>query len=360
LRILFGRFSVEPLQIDPMSKQVSYSEEIVPRTDYGHVVQVRALKVIVSIPFSGDERLFRYHPSRFMLDTPEAEIRENELRLGFRATNDRPDDLKNEIERQMGYIHQNLKEIEKEVSGYNGSLPEYVGKVVETRRNQLLSNRKFVESLGYPIRERVDSPRTFSPPEVRRKISPPAPPKPKGQFQPEPVLEEEHYSHILGVVRSMTHVLERNPRTFHRLSEEALRDHFLVQLNGHYEGQATGETFNASGQTDILIRVKDRNIFIAECLIWRGPAYLTEKIDQILNYLSWRDTKAAIIIFNKSKNFAKLLESINPTVQAHPNHKRTLGTEGNSTFKFRFVQSEDPSREMSLTVLAFNVPEPKE
>jgi hypothetical protein len=37
-----------------------------------------------------------------------------------------------------------------------------------------------------------------------------------------------------------------------------------VQLNRHFEGAATGETFNHRGKTDILIRVDGKNIFIAE------------------------------------------------------------------------------------------------
>ena len=50
----------------------------------------------------------------------------------------------------------------------------------------------------------------------------------------------------------MTHVMERSPSAFATADEETLRQHFLVQLNGHFEGQATGETFNAAGKTDIL------------------------------------------------------------------------------------------------------------
>ena len=45
------------------------------------------------------------------------------------------------------------------------------------------------------------------------------------------------------------------------MDEEALRSHFLVQLNGHYEGQATGETFNYEGKTDILIPVGEKKYF---------------------------------------------------------------------------------------------------
>jgi hypothetical protein len=52
----------------------------------------------------------------------------------------------------------------------------------------------------------------------------------------------------------MSFVIERNPKVFSNASEETVRDHYLVQLNGQYEGGATGETFNANGKTDILVR----------------------------------------------------------------------------------------------------------
>ena len=95
----------------------------------------------------------------------------------------------------------------------------------------------------------------------------------------------------------MALVIERSPASFASLDEEAIRTHFLLQLNGHYEGSATGETFNSSGKTDILIRVDNRNVFIAECKFWRGPKSFSEAIDQLLGYLSWRDSKGAFARF---------------------------------------------------------------
>jgi hypothetical protein len=135
-----------------------------------------------------------------------------------------------------------------------------------------------------------------------------------------------------------------------------LRSHFLVQLNGHYEGQATGETFNYEGKTDILIRVEGRNIFIAECKFWDGPKMLTATLDQILSYTSWRDTKVAVIIFNRRKNLSGVLDAIPKTVEAHPNFKKALGKSGETSFRYRFAHRDDPNREMFLTVLAFDVP----
>jgi hypothetical protein len=140
------------------------------------------------------------------------------------------------------------------------------------------------------------------------------------------------------------------------MDEEALRSHFLVQLNGHYEGQATGETFNYQGKTDILIRSEGRNIFVAECKFWGGPKKLTETIDQLLGYSCWRDTKVAVILFNRNKDFSKVLEAIPAAVKAHPNRKRDLGPISETNFRYVFAHRDDRNREMVLTVLAFDVP----
>jgi hypothetical protein len=75
--------------------------------------------------------------------------------------------------------------------------------------------------------------------------------------------------------------MERSPSAFTMIDEEDLRQHFLVQLNGHYKGQATGETFNYQGKTDILVRAGGKNIFVAECKYWRGEKSYADTIDQI-------------------------------------------------------------------------------
>ena len=96
--------------------------------------------------------------------------------------------------------------------------------------------------------------------------------------------------------------MEQSPEAFKKMGEEDIRTHFLVQLNGQYEGLATGETFNYEGKTDILIKYQGRNLFIAECKFWRGEEEFIKTIDQLLGYLSWRDVKTAIVIFNRNKN----------------------------------------------------------
>ena len=57
-----------------------------------------------------------------------------------------------------------------------------------------------------------------------------------------------------------------------------------------------------NGKTDILVREKDKNLFIGECKIWRDAERISEAVDQLLNYLTWRDTKAALVVFVKRKS----------------------------------------------------------
>ena len=132
---------------------------------------------------------------------------------------------------------------------------------------------------------------------------------------------------------------------------------FLVPLNSHYEGQATEETFNSNGKTDILIRSGDKNIFIAECKFWGGPVKLAETIDQLLGYLSWRDLKAAIIIFNRNRNFSKVLEAIPGVMRSHQNFQKDEGQQAPTQFRYAFHHKDDLAKVLHITVMAFDVPQ---
>ncbi len=167
---------------------------------------------------------------------------------------------------------------------------------------------------------------------------------------------EEEYEKILSTLFNMIMVMERNPETFRAIQEEALRDHFLMHLNGIYKGQATGETFNNKGKTDILLRVGGENIFIAECKFWKGSQVLKETFDQLLGYTTWRDAKLAMLIFNRNKNFTAVLQQIPQVIQEHPNFVRKVTIDAETQFRFIVHHPDDRDRELLLTVLAFDIP----
>lgn len=228
--------------------------------------------------------------------------------------------------------------------------------MISARKQRLLADAGLVAALGIPIRRRDDAPETFAPPEIRRRPKVARPQPSAGSFTPEPALPGEDYDYILKVIENMILVMERSPRAFAKMNEESLRDHILVQLNGHYEGQATGETFNYEGKTDILIRSEGKNVFIAECKFWKGAKTLLETIDQLLSYSSWRDTKTAVLIFNRNRDHTAVLKKIEETVPQHSSYKKDLGKKGESHFWYLFHQPGDANREMVVSILAYDVP----
>ena len=317
---------------------------------------VPGTEVILEVPFQGEAVFFKVRPSTFTTMLPVATIRDNTLSLSVFGTDLAPEETKSQLDQELHKIKEYLGWIANDVQPFNNELGALARQAMDSRRQKLLADQSLVASLGFALKRRDGVPTTYAAPEVRRKAIPALPQTSTVPFEPEPVLDMENYEHILKVVSSMVQVMERSPTAFRDMREEDIRNHFLVQLNGQYEGNATGETFNLSGKTDILIRVQNRNIFIAECKFWSGPKTLLEAIDQILNYTNWRDTKTAILLFNRNKDFSRILEAIPETVKSHPKCKRQREYASETGFRFTLGHRDDESRELLLTILAFDVP----
>jgi hypothetical protein len=310
---------------------------------------------VIAVPFEGDAEFFRIRPNRYGLNPPRAEIGKGELLLRYVRMDHDAAAIKRESEQTIKEIKDHLSWLQEAVAPYNRQLEELVRSDVRQRKDRLLKDANMAEAIGLPMKKREGAPLTYTVP-VKRRAPKIEEIKVEGAFKPEPVLAMAEYEEILRIMRNMAQVMERSPHEFAGMGEETLRSHFLVQLNGAYEGQATGETFNFEGKTDILIRVDGKNVFIGECKFWTGVKAFLETIDQLLSYLSWRDTKAAVVIFSRNAGFGAVLEKIAEAVPNHPNFKRNLGKLDESTFRYVFGQPGDANREITLTVLAFDVP----
>jgi hypothetical protein len=66
-----------------------------------------------------------------------------------------------------------------------------------------------------------------------------------------------------------------------------------------------------------LIRKDGKNVFIAECKFWKGEKAFGETLDQLLSYLSWRDTKTAVVLFNRNADFSAVLAKIAEIAPRH-------------------------------------------
>jgi hypothetical protein len=344
------------MSVDQQDSQRDVSDDPF-RMGYGRgPIHAIGTEVTLEVPFTGDPQMFSVSPSTSDSMPPSGKVKDNTLTFKCWSTTPNADQLKSEIDRWLSDVKRYLQWQHESFKGFNDVLGGTARAAIVRRREKLLANQNLVAGLGIPLKRRPGTTGTYTAPEVKRKILPKAPPSTTGPFKPEPILEEAEYQHILDIISGMVNVMERSPKAFHNIDEESLRTHFLVQLNGHYEGQATGETFNYQGKTDILIRSGDRNIFIAECKFWEGPAKLTATIDQVLGYLSWRDSKAAILLFNRNKELSKVLAAIPDVVRAHPSFQKEDGKRGETGFRYAMRHKDDAAKILHLTVMVFDVP----
>ncbi|MBV8035536.1 hypothetical protein [Roseateles sp.] len=366
VKYLSEKYRVEPLVLDRDGMTASEKEVKVdvsgdPRRAFfaSHDVgpfYAPGQRIEVSVPFKGDEDLFYAQSSTYTGSFPQAVVNRQSLVISFDTPHDVERDLKSALDETLREVEQHIGWVNGDVRGFNNSLAQHAQAAVDGRRQRLLNNQGKLAALGIPVKQSTGMPTTYAIPDVRKKVAPTLPPASSGPFKPEPVLEMALYEHALKVMGHMTLVMERSPSAFATMDEEALRQHFLMQLNAQFEGKATGETFNVSGKTDILLREGDRNVFIAECKFWKGPKKFVEAVDQLLGYTNWRDTKAAILVFNRGTEMSTVLTGVQAAMKDHANFKRQLGWPHESGFRYVFHQPNDVSREMIISVLIFQVP----
>lgn len=359
-----SEYRIEPINILDQLVSVDQTEAKID-VSYGRMryadnhfepIYTDGTRVTFYVPFEGDKSLFYCRASTSSFNPPRVVVSDKELQFIFNNLDHNADGLKASFEQEMKRLKEHLEWTNRDVIQFNSQLPPKIRQKIGQRREKILGARGMVASLGFPLKQRGNAPATYTAPVARKKI-PTLPPSTTAAFKPEIELEMAIYNQILGVMTNMVTVMERSPRAFRTMKEEDLRQHFLVQLNSQFEGQATGETFNYHGKTDILIRANDRNIFIAECKFWKSPKTYSETIDQLLGYLSWRDTKAAVLLFNRNKNFSDIVNAIPSLTQKHPNFKRELPKMNETSTRYIFSQKEDANRELYLTVMLFNIPE---
>ncbi len=206
---------------------------------------VRGVEVSAYVPFQGDGNLFACTPSTRNSNPPKGELAGQEIILRYQRLDHDAGAVKAAIDHDLGSIQQYLGWIAADVRPFNDALPGKVRATIEHRRESLLADRGMVAALGYKLRERSGAPKTYTVP-AKRKQPRLSHPSPGGvePFRPEPALGMEQYEDILRILSSMVTVIERSPGAFARMKEEDLRQQFLVQLNGQYEGLAGGELFN--------------------------------------------------------------------------------------------------------------------
>jgi len=359
LRIDLPSIQEDSIHIDYGERQIDVSRDpmrFVPDPSVPFYVQGTRITFIV--PFAGDGSFFDVQPQHFSysLRANDVALHKDGIHFNFASANLNAAAAKRDFESELQQIKTNLQSLRQYIDQHEPLFVQEVRNQVQQRKAKLLQDAQMVASLGYPIKRREGAPTTYAVPVSKRKADVRRPTAVSQPFSPEPTLSMDDYEGILNIVRNMVQVMERSPKVFENMGEEDLRTHFLVQLNGQFEGRATGETFNYQGKTDILIREEGKNVFIAECKFWDGEKAYSGTLDQLLSYLSWRDTKAAALIFNRNVNFSEVVQKIADITPEHTQYKRSIGKLDETSYRFVFGQPNDPAREVIVTVMAFDIP----
>ena len=313
-------------------------------------------RIDVDIPFIGEEWIFRYRTNPFSFVFPQAEVHRECLRVSISLPHDaNPEKFKEIYEPNLRRIKEYVEWSHNQVMGYNRNLPQLAQQAIMSRRQRLSKHADIASLLDISLATKPGAP-SITPVRLEMRRPPRLSVPPRTGLVPEPGITDETYEHILHFIRHQGRTFERTPATYAVHGEEGLRNIILAHLNGHFEGDAVGEAFRGRGKTDISIEQDNRAAFIGECKLWSGPAGLTTALDQLLGYLTWRDSKASLILFNsKNRNFSKILEALPDAMRDHSLFVRDLPCDEAGEWRVQMCSEEDEGRRVIVHVFVFNL-----
>jgi hypothetical protein len=312
------------------------------------------------IPCSGNISLLHYGPASAIILSGggQFEIRTNVLLAEFINFYNNPEEIKRNYDNKVESFKKNYNILIKDISTFNNTLNAEIRSYFNQRKEKILSKNSLLSKLGVSLRKKDNVASTFSVPnpQLKEKIIIKPTVNEKG-FKPEPTLDNDNYRKILKLINDVGKNFERMPSIYKDKGEEDLRDFILMTLDPNFEfGSASGETFNKTGKTDIQLRFDSSVIFIAECKFWGGEKKYLATIDQLLTYLTWRDTKAAVVVFVKQKDFTAILEKVQSETSNHSNYLGFVDKSDENWFNFRFHINGDRNREVKMAVQLYHLP----
>lgn len=316
---------------------------------------------VIKIPYNGSNIVLRLQPSqRAVISYPiyidhDREFSNKIIYIHLRILGKNKSEFDQELSNAVNAINANLDNINNEVESWNNNLKEYIKTHFYNIKKEYLSENEFFESLNIKVDDKSDV--LFNPEVIKKKvIELPRLGNKAKKFTTSPTLNEDVYKDIITNINSVGKSMERKPSIYQGKDEESLRDFILMFLENRYESTtATGETFNKMGKTDILLKYTDgNNLFVAECKFWHGEKKFNEAIEQLFGYLTWRDSKAALVVFVNNKDFSSVIETIKKTTSENPLYKSITGIKEETSFSCVFRFPDDSKKEIMLEIMLFH------
>jgi hypothetical protein len=316
--------------------------------------------IVFHVRFEGNISYLNYHPSTFYLSViPAVTIRDNEFLFEYINFYNETERIKREFDNDLQSFKNNYETLKADFEKYNNGLKDFLSRAITDRRDALLKKNNFLASFNIPLKSNDNVAKTFAipSPKLKEKITILKPTASNSIFIPEPTLNYDNYLKILKIIDDVGRNFERMPSIYNGKNEEDLRDHILMVLDPNFEyGSATGETFNKGGKTDILLRHDSSVAFIAECKFWGGEKVLYKTIDQLLSYLTWRDSKTAIVVFVRNAEIVPIFQKIKEATPQHPCYLASKGQKADNWTEHIFHLPLDKNKEVLLSILVFHLP----
>ncbi|WP_281233694.1 hypothetical protein [Flavobacterium gelatinilyticum] len=358
---LKSEFTIYPIVLGPAAPSQPKETTKQMYNPWGQLINQGVLEIIVTIPFEGNHKLFYCMPSRSTIVYLEDNvvIGNTNIKATITLTQFDENAYFSEVNEIISTVSTNLPAIHDEIKPWNDRLENLIQQALESRKGVVSKKFDFMEKIGLKVNPK--STEYLVPPTITKKAIPtPATETSKTVAKEKvPILQEEVYADIREVLYNVGKAIERKPSLYKDKHEEDLRDVFLLFLETRYEAATgVGEAFNKKGKTDILLKyAKDgTNLFVAECKFWKGQKKLTEGIDQLLGYLTHRDTKTALIIFVDQKEMTTVVSTIKSEIIKHENYSRHIKDTYEHSINYEFTLPDDGDKKIQVEVTLFHFP----
>lgn len=357
-------FTIEPLKLgDPIAfAPREVLKEV--RGDRGGTYNQKHFEIDINIPYEGNSELFQCHPSSSFVVYIDKNIRINSINIRATISLDdlEPSIYQSQVQKIISDISLNLPKINSEIAPWNNGLESHIKSLLEQRKGAVSKKFDFMEKIGLKVNPK--STEFMIPPPISKKPVPVPVTETTKDVKKEfiPILQDEVYKDINEVLYNVGKAIERKPSIYFKKHEEDLRDIFLLFLETRYESTSgVGEAFNRKGKTDILLKyAKDgTNIFVAECKFWKGQKKLHEAIDQLLGYLTHRDSKTALILYVDQKEFSSVVATVKEEIKNHHQFKKFVNNTYEHSISYEFVLPDDSQKIIQMEVMLFHFPSVK-
>lgn len=331
------------------------------KNDWGESYVQSTFEIKVEIPFTGNKDLFYCSPSETQLIyfDNEYKIKSDSVSILIVLTSLEENEYNKYVNNFKANLSANLPKINAEIAPWNTALKGFVISLLEKRSGFVSKKLNFMEKIGLRVNPKSDEFITPSPVTKKSIPIPVSDTTVNTKYDTIPVLQNAVYDDLKEVIYNVGRAIERKPSIYSGKHEEDLRDVFLLFLETRYESTSgIGEAFNKGGKTDILLKfAKDgSNIFIAECKFWKGQKKLLDGIDQLLGYLTHRDSKAALMIFVDQKEFLTVVNTAKTEIENHPQFKSFIKITYDSSISYEFVLPDDTLKSIQLELMFFHFP----